>query len=95
MFYVFMAIIGIGWGAVVSLPFAIMSEVVNSNKMGLFMGLFNLSVVLPQLIASGLGSFIESQPNKNMIFIISAVTLAISGVLWILVKEQHVPQKES
>ncbi len=95
MLYVFMAIIGIGWGSIVSLPFAIMSEVVNQNKMGLFMGLFNLSVVIPQLVASGLGSFIESQPNKNMIFIISAVTLAISGVLWILVKEQQIPDSKN
>jgi maltose/moltooligosaccharide transporter len=92
-FYVFMVLIGIGWGAVVSLPFAIMSEVVDQNKMGLFMGLFNLSVVIPQLIASGLGGFIQDQPNKNMIFIISAVTLAISGVLWLLVREQKLPEK--
>jgi len=87
-FYLFMIIIGIGWGSVVSLPFAIMSEVVNQNKMGLFMGLFNLSVVIPQLIASFLGKYIETQPDKQIIFIISAVTLAISGVLWLLVKEQ-------
>lgn len=93
-FYLFMVIIGVGWGSVVSLPFAIMSEVINQNKMGLFMGLFNLSVVIPQLIAVGLGSFLKSAPDKSMIFIISAVTLAISGVLWLLVKEQW-PSKET
>lgn len=86
--FVFMAIIGIGWSAVVSLPFAIMSEVVNQSKMGLMMGLFNLSVVLPQIVASNLGGFIGNQANKNMIFIISAITLGISAVLWLLVKEQ-------
>lgn len=83
-----MAIVGIGWAAVVSLPFAIMSETVNQAKMGLYMGLFNLSVVLPQLIASGLGGFINNQPNKTVIFIISAISLAISAVLWLTVKEQ-------
>lgn len=86
--YIFMAIIGIGWGAVVSIPFAIMSEVVNPLKMGLFMGLFNLSVVIPQLVASSLGSFIDAQPSRSVIFVISAVCLAISGALWLLVKEQ-------
>lgn len=88
--FVFMAIIGIGWSAVVSLPFAIMSEVVNQSKMGLMMGLFNLSVVLPQIVASNLGGFIEGQANKNMIFIISAITLGVSAVLWLFVKEQKV-----
>jgi len=70
--FILMAVVGIGWAAVVSLPFAIMSEVVNQKRMGLFMGLFNLSVVIPQLISSGLGGFIESQGDKSMIFWISA-----------------------
>lgn len=86
--YTFMAIIGIGWGSVVSLPFAIMSEVIDISKIGLFMGLFNLSVVIPQLIASGLGSFFQGQEDKRMIFIICAAMLAISGILWLMVKEQ-------
>lgn len=86
--YVLMAVVGIGWAAVVSLPFAIMSETVNQNKMGLFMGLFNLSVVLPQLVSSSLGGFIDGQEDKSVIFIISAVSLAISALLWLLIKEQ-------
>ena len=50
--YAFMAIIGVGWAATISLPFAIMSQQIDQSKMGLYMGLFNLSVVLPQLVAS-------------------------------------------
>lgn len=93
-FYLFMVIIGVGWGSVVSLPFAIMSEVVNKNKMGLYMGLFNLSVVIPQLVASSLGAYIEAQANKEIIFMISAITLGISGVLWLSVKEQWPAEEE-
>lgn len=85
--FILMAVVGIGWAAVVSLPFAIMSETVDQSRMGWYMGLFNLSVVLPQLVASGLGGFIDSAENKSMIFIISAITLGISAVLWLLVKE--------
>ena len=87
--FVLMAVVGIGWSAVVSLPFAIMSEVVNQQKMGLMMGLFNLSVVLPQIVASNLGGFIEGYDDKSVIFMISAGTLAVSAVLWLLVKEQR------
>lgn len=87
MLFVMMAIVGVGWAAVVSLPFAIMSESVDQSKMGLYMGLFNLSVVIPQLIASGLGGFIDGQENKNMIFIVSGIALGISALLWLLVKE--------
>jgi len=89
--YVLMAVCGIGWAAVVSLPFAIMSEKVNKAKMGFFMGIFNLSVVLPQLIVSlFFGSIIQSVVDKNLIFIISGVSLAISAILWMLVKEPEI-----
>lgn len=83
-----MMVIGVGWAAVVSLPFAIMSETVNQARMGMFMGLFNLSVVLPQLVASSLGGYIDGQADKSIIFIISGLALAVSAVLWLLVKEQ-------
>lgn len=84
-----MAVVGVGWAAVVSLPFAIMTEVVDQRRMGLMMGLFNLSVVLPQVVASLLGGWIGGAEDKSLIFIISAVTLAISAGLWLLVREQH------
>jgi maltose/moltooligosaccharide transporter len=97
LIYIFMGIVGIGWAATVSLPFAIMSEKVEKSKMGLFMGIFNLSVVIPQLIVSlGFGTFIQQASNKNIIFIICAVCLAISTLLWSLVKDdsaQKVNQK--
>jgi len=86
-----MAIVGIGWAAVVSLPFAIMSETVNQQRMGLFMGLFNLSVVLPQLIASYLGGFIDQQADKTVIYIISAAALGASAFLWLWVRESRRP----
>lgn len=87
MLFVLMAVVGIGWAAVVSLPFAIMSETVDQTKMGLYMGLFNLSVVIPQLVASSLGGFIDGQESKSTIFVISAIALGISAVLWLFVKD--------
>jgi MFS family permease len=89
--YVIMAILGIGWASTISLPFAIMSQQVDQAKMGLFMGLFNLSVVLPQLVASfGIGLAVSEASDKSLIFIVSTVTLAISAVLWMLVKEEKI-----
>ncbi len=86
--WILIAVCGIGWAAIVSLPFAIMSEKVNKSKMGLFMGIFNLSVVLPQLLVSlVLGTFIQNAADKNIIFIISGTTLLISSVLWLMVKD--------
>lgn len=86
--YGVMAWLGIGWAAMISLPFAIMSEKIQQTQMGLFMGLFNLSVVLPQLLVSlGIGLFISKAADKGLVFQISAVALAISAICWFMVGE--------
>jgi maltose/moltooligosaccharide transporter len=87
--YIMMALCGIGWASIVSLPFAIMTEKVDKSRMGFFMGIFNLSVVLPQLMVSlFIGKFILDAADKNIIFIICGISLALSSVCWILVKEK-------
>ena len=87
--YVLMAVLGVGWGAIVSLPFAIMSQTVQQSRMGLFMGLFNLSVVLPQLTVSlGVALFVSRASDKGVIFLISAAAIALSTLAWSLVREE-------
>ncbi len=86
--YTLMAVIGIGWAAVVSLPFAIMSDSVDKARMGTFMGIFNLSVVIPQIIVSvAIGKMIGGAADKSITFIVCAIALAISAVLWAMLKE--------
>ena len=64
-----------------------MSEKVDQSKMGLYMGIFNLSVVLPQLVASfKMGEVVNAAADKSIIFAICAVCLLVSGVLWAFVK---------
>jgi len=88
--YSLMAVVGIGWAAIVSLPFAIVSQKVNQARMGLYMGLFNLSVVLPQLVVSlGVALIISRAPDKNVIFAVSAASLALSTIAWSFVREDQ------
>ncbi len=86
--YLLMAVIGVGWAAIVSLPFAIVSQKILKEKMGLYMGLFNLSVVLPQLVVSaGISLIVSRAPDKSIIFAISALAMAASAFTWHFVKE--------
>jgi MFS family permease len=88
LLYLLMAVVGIGWAAIVSLPFAIVSQKVSQARMGLFMGLFNLSVVLPQLLVSlGVALMVSLAPDKSIIFAISAASLALSTIAWSFVRE--------
>lgn len=45
-------LIGISWGSILSMPYAMLSSSVNPEKMGLMMGLFNMFIVIPQIIAA-------------------------------------------
>lgn len=86
--YVLMMVVGIGWASIISLPFAIMSQKIAQNQMGLYMGLFNLSVVLPQLVASfAVGDIVEAVENKNVLLIICSITVAFSALAWFMVRE--------
>ena len=81
--YALMALLGIGWAAIVSLPFSIMSQRVDPARIGLYMGVFNLSIVLPQLVVSlGVGRFINDATDKGLIFLIGAASMALSAIAW-------------
>jgi MFS family permease len=83
LLYLFMAIMGIGWAAIVSLPFSIMSQRVDQSRIGLYMGVFNLSIVLPQLVVSlGVGTFVSGVADKGAIFLIGAASLALAAFAW-------------
>jgi len=55
-----MVAMGFAWSSVLSLPYAMLSDSVPAQKMGLYMGLFNLFIVIPQVVAAGvLGSVVR------------------------------------
>jgi maltose/moltooligosaccharide transporter len=87
--YAWMALLGIGWGAIVSLPFAIMSQRCDRSRIGLYMGVFNLSVVLPQLLTSlAVGALLSRIEDKGAMFLIAAASLAASALAWTFVRRQ-------
>src|SRR5512146_2689483 len=53
-----MAGVGFAWASILSLPYALLSDSVPSEKMGVFMGIFNFFIVIPQLVAASLLGFL-------------------------------------
>jgi maltose/moltooligosaccharide transporter len=49
-----MAAFGVAWASLLTMPYAILSGVVPYRKMGVFMGMFNFFIVIPQIIAAAL-----------------------------------------
>lgn len=46
------AAIGIAWGSILSMPYAMLSSTIDPKKMGIYMGLFNMFIVIPQIVAA-------------------------------------------
>ena len=53
--------VGFAWASILSLPYAIVSDSVPSKTMGVYMGIFNFFIVIPQLVAASvLGFFLKT-----------------------------------
>lgn len=50
--YICMTCVGIAWASILSMPYAILSPALPRNKIGVYMGIFNFFIVLPEIIAS-------------------------------------------
>ena len=88
--YLLMVVIAVGWASMISLPFAIMSQKIDKAQTGLFMGLFNLSIVLPQLVVSlGISLALSRAEDKSIVFVIAAIAIALSAISWMAVREDE------
>ena len=78
------ALIGIAWGSILSLPYAMLSSSINAEKMGIFMGLFNMFIVIPQIVASlgGINFFTDLLFGSKAIgpMLLAGSCLIISGL---------------
>jgi maltose/moltooligosaccharide transporter len=52
MLYVSMGMVGIAWASILSMPYSMLSGCIPDNKFGIYMGIFNFFIVLPEIIAS-------------------------------------------
>lgn len=50
--------IGIAWGSILAMPYAMLANSIPPKKMGMFMGLFNMSITIPQIVNGIFGGYI-------------------------------------
>jgi maltose/moltooligosaccharide transporter len=80
MLLVAMVGVGIAWASILSLPYAMLSGAVPSSKMGIYMGIFNFFIVIPQILAASvLGVLVRVLFHGESIY-----ALATGGDLMIL-----------
>ena len=86
-----MAGVGIAWASILSMPYAILSGALPARKMGVYMGVFNIFIVVPQLLAATLLGFLVTNLFGGApvyAFVIAAVSFVLAAGATLLVKEQ-------
>lgn len=72
--------VGFAWASILSVPYAILSNAVPTTKMGIYMGVFNFFITIPQLVAASiLGLVLNSVFDGQAIYI-----MGFAGVGWVV-----------
>jgi len=82
--------VGFAWASILSLPYALLSNAVPAKKMGLFMGIFNFFIVLPQILAASILGFLINKffaGETIYALVIGGVSMLIAGLLTLRVEE--------
>lgn len=85
--------VGIAWASTISMPYVMLSTSLPSGKTGVYMGLFNFFIVIPEIVASlGFGWVMNNLLDNNRMAAVVAggVFMAIAALL---VMRVHVPKE--
>lgn len=89
--------LGIGWASMLSMPYSILSSSLPSNRIGVYMGIFNMFIVIPMLIQTLTMDFImEHFLHNNKIYELklAGIFLIIGGAFTLLIKSKKLPKAE-
>jgi len=83
-----MAGLGSAWASILSLPYSILVAAVPGDKIGVFMGIFNFYIVIPQILAATLLGLLmrnvfHGEPIYAIVF--AGICMIISGLLMLRV----------
>ena len=81
--------VGLAWAAILAMPYAMLSGSLPADKMGVYMGLFNATITIPQIAAGLLGSTIIALFGgfPMAIIVIAGVSMLIAGLAVFFVRE--------
>ena len=85
-------LVGFAWGSILSMPYAMLSSSVDPKKMGVIMGIFNMFIVIPQIIAALGGiNFISGLLGEEAInaMTVAGISLVIAGLCNLLITNKN------
>ncbi|WP_416866095.1 MAG: MFS transporter [Imperialibacter sp.] len=84
--------IGLVWASILAMPYAILAGAIPGRKMGVYMGIFNFFIVIPQICAASLLGFLVKRVFEGeaiYALIIGGVSFIIAAVMVLLVRDDN------
>ncbi|NDV77412.1 SLC45 family MFS transporter [Dysgonomonas sp. 511] len=75
--------VGIAWAAILAMPYAILSAALPASKMGVYMGIFNATITIPQIVAGLTGGLIlkyVAGGSSIVMMIVAGVAMALAAI---------------
>ncbi len=92
MLYVSMSLVGIAWASILSMPYSLLAGSIPPEKTGIYMGVFNFFIVLPEIIAAlSFGKIMENYLGNDRLLavLIGGILLCTAALACaLLVKDQ-------
>jgi maltose/moltooligosaccharide transporter len=96
--FVSMSMVGIAWASILSMPYSLLSGCIPAERTGIYMGVFNFFIVLPEIIASlFFGKIMEHYLGNDRLLavMIGGILLCTAGIVCaLIVKENATPNRE-
>lgn len=86
-----MAGVGLAWCSILAMPYAMLTKTLPANKMGVYMGIFNFFIVIPQILAATLlGMLTKHLFNGNAILtiVVGGCSMILAGLLTLRIKDK-------
>jgi maltose/moltooligosaccharide transporter len=98
MLYGCMTCVGIAWASILSMPYAMLSGSLPKDKVGIYMGIFNFFIVLPEIIASlGFGWLMKNVLNNDRLLAVEVgggLMILAALICYIFIKEKKLPTED-
>ena len=80
--FVSFVLIGCAWSAMLSLPFAILTNTLSGRNMGTYLGLFNCTICLPQIIAATIGGqlLMLLGGSQSVMYTVAGISLLLGAL---------------
>lgn len=94
LLFIAYALIGCAWAAILAMPFALLTNSLSGRNMGAYLGLFNGTICLPQIVAALLGGVLLKMVGGLQVdmLVLAGVSLIIGSACVWLIKEKE-PEK--